>query len=94
MKTLILTLTLLTSPLAQAASSVNVIIDGESYSCSKGGSGGGNQCECVIREYGGGWRWDAFKRGSLVNSNYTYEKKDSAESECQFWIKSNSACYQ
>jgi hypothetical protein len=93
MKTLILTLALLSSPLAQAASSVNVIIDGESYSCSKGGSGGGNQCECVVTPDGSRFKWTAFKRGNALD--YWYEEtREAAESRCKYWIASNSSCYQ
>lgn len=95
MKTLLVTLALLSSPLAQAASSVNVIIDGESYSCSKGGNGSGNLCECVVSydSFDRNWKWAAFKRGAQQRASSS-TSKESAEEDCQKWTKTNSTCYQ
>jgi hypothetical protein len=94
MKTLILTLALLSSPLAQAASSVNVIIDGESYSCSKGGSGGGNQCNCTYYQGSStNWWYEVYKRGSRIQDS-SANSKEEAEAACQRWILSHQECYQ
>jgi hypothetical protein len=94
MKSLVLSLGVLLS-VSSSFAGVSVIIDGQNYSCSQGGSGGGNQCECLAekRTYGD-WGWVAKKRGdSVSNFNGRYDTEAEALRECQRWTVSNSQCY-
>ena len=93
MKTLLLTFFLTTTALA--ANTVTVQVDGESFTCGKGGSGGGNQCECVSSSPSDGkWRWDAYKRGTRMNSNWYYSTQAEADGACRQYILSETSCYQ
>ncbi|MCO5142866.1 MAG: hypothetical protein M9962_07240 [Oligoflexia bacterium] len=96
MKTLTLAFGLILTSLTsvQAASNVSVMIDGQNYSCSQGGSSPGNRCECVVLPYRSGYEYYAYKNGTQIHNGYTYDTEAEASSRCRQYIISNSSCYQ
>lgn len=75
------------------AAQVSVTIDGVSYSCAQGGSGGGNQCECSFeKSVGEYYRWFATKKGNQIKSVLSSNRKEAAD-ECRLFISTESRCY-
>ena len=81
---------------ALGASSVSVTIDGVNYTCSQGGNGGGNQCECATTGAIGvsGWRWAATKRGVRMDYSEGYTTEADAARACRNWTLNSPNCYK
>ena len=82
-----------------AIESVSVTIDGTSYSCTPGGSGGGSSCECAVQlnDSRKDYYYQVYKRGTKIyESETTTNTKEPRDSMvlCKSKIVTMTECYQ
>jgi hypothetical protein len=87
----------LVSPLSVlAANSINVVIDGQAYSCSEG-TGTGNRCECTTTKYNGSQPeayYQVYKRGTMLYTSGVIGSVESANTQCKTKIVTMPDCYR
>jgi hypothetical protein len=85
---------------AGPAKTITVIVDGETYNCSKGQAGNSNICDCIARRAGDhrDYYWVAYKRGNRVTSGGdttfgTWKTELEAKEACKSSVITSPGCY-
>jgi len=90
---------LVLSFVARADEAVTMNVKGETYICTKDGSGSatGNKCECAIGgSESGGFYWSLYKQGVQENTQYgpTLSTVELAEQACHAKSVATEDCYK